>query len=87
MLLEGAREYAHLVYMCFVNLKKAYDRVPREKLGGAAGGPSNLCIPKAIAVSAFSAASQSRSRMVFASTRAELCLYPVCDIHGQDIKA
>ena len=29
---EGAWEYAHLVYMCFVNLEKVYDRNPREIL-------------------------------------------------------
>uniref|UniRef100_A0AAQ4PCE6 Reverse transcriptase domain-containing protein n=1 Tax=Gasterosteus aculeatus aculeatus TaxID=481459 RepID=A0AAQ4PCE6_GASAC len=29
---EGAWEYAHPVYMCFVDLEKAYDQVRREKL-------------------------------------------------------
>jgi len=31
---EKSWEYAKNVYTCFVNLDKAYDRVPREKLRG-----------------------------------------------------
>uniref|UniRef100_A0AAQ4RS36 Reverse transcriptase domain-containing protein n=1 Tax=Gasterosteus aculeatus aculeatus TaxID=481459 RepID=A0AAQ4RS36_GASAC len=31
-IIEGAWEYAHPVYMCFVDLEKPCDRVPREKL-------------------------------------------------------
>uniref|UniRef100_A0AAQ4Q947 Reverse transcriptase domain-containing protein n=1 Tax=Gasterosteus aculeatus aculeatus TaxID=481459 RepID=A0AAQ4Q947_GASAC len=31
-IMERAWEYAHPVYMCFVDLEKAYDRVLREKL-------------------------------------------------------
>uniref|UniRef100_A0A6Q2YV91 Protein kinase domain-containing protein n=1 Tax=Esox lucius TaxID=8010 RepID=A0A6Q2YV91_ESOLU len=34
-ILEGAWEYAHLVYMCFVDLEKAYDWVPQEILWDA----------------------------------------------------
>ena len=31
-ILEGAWEYTHPVYMCFMDLEEAYPRVPREKL-------------------------------------------------------
>ena len=31
-ILEGAWEYAYPVYMCFVDLEKAYDWVPQEIL-------------------------------------------------------
>lgn len=35
---EGVREFAQLVYICFVDLEKAYDKVLREIfVGGAVG--------------------------------------------------
>ena len=44
-ILEGAWEYAHPVYMGFVNLGKAYDRVPWQILlvwvRGHSSGPAN----------------------------------------------
>ena len=33
-LLRGSREFGHTVYMCIVDLEKAYDSVPREILWG-----------------------------------------------------
>ena len=67
-ILEGTWEYAHPVYMYFVYLEKVHDQVPREKfwevlreygVRGHSSWPSNLCTPKARAVSAFLAESQA----------------------------
>jgi len=35
---EKCWEYAKDVYTCFVDLEKAYNRVPREKLWGGVAG-------------------------------------------------
>jgi len=45
---EKSWEYAKDVYTCFVNLEKAYDRVPRDRimlLTPACCWPSTHCIP------------------------------------------
>ena len=79
-ILEGAWEYAYPVYMCFVDLEKAYDRVPQEILrgvlhpvsgwGGSYSGPSKLSTLKVKAVSGFSTVSRNRSQWGLASARA-----------------
>ena len=82
-ILEGSWELAHPVYMCFVDLEKAYDCVPWGTLWGYCGsmGYRDCChqpfgphITRVRAVSAFSAGNQTRSEWV---------LFMI--FHGQDV--
>ena len=78
-ILEGAWEYAYPVHMCFVDLEKVYDQVPREilwevlreyRVRGSLLRASYLFLPKARAVSGFSAVSRTPSQSGLASARA-----------------
>lgn len=45
--LDGVWEINQLVYICFVNLQKAFDHVPQGVLGESCGGGGGLDSPKA----------------------------------------
>lgn len=93
-LLQGSWQYDLQVYMCFVDLEKAYDHVPREPSGGYSGNMgswtvcyrlSGPCTTKVRAVPVFSAQSQIRSLWVVDFAR--VASNPVCDLNGQNFKA
>ena len=73
-ILEGAWEYAHPVYMCFVDLEKAYDRVLREYgVRGSLLRAIQSLYSQSESCVASSAASQFRSQWVLVSARAAPC--------------
>ena len=84
-ILEGAWEYAYPVYMCFVDLEKAYDWVPWEILWEV--------LQEYRVRGSLLRAIQSLYTLYTVPSGGwpppGMCLvtYPVCDIHGQDFKA
>ena len=88
-ILEGAWEYAYSDYMCFVDLEKVYDRVPREILWEVLWG---YRVRGSLLGANQSIYSQSESCVLVPSggwlpPGLRLVTIPVCDIHGQDFKA
>jgi len=73
--LAGLLEFAHPVYMCFVDLEKAYDRVPRGILWGVLG---EYGVPGPLVRAIRSLYNQS-------ATRLSLVTDSVRDLHGVQV--